>query len=58
MEKATLRTNSNIQRAIKIIPKNNVVDLQRLRNEIKILSNIDHPNIIKLYEIYEDQNNM
>jgi len=29
-------------------------DLQSLQNEVEILTQIDHPNIVKLYEIYED----
>jgi len=27
---------------------------QRFLNELNILKTLDHPNIIKLYEIYED----
>ena len=26
-----------------------------LQNEIDILKQVDHPNIVKLYEIYEDE---
>lgn len=29
-----------------------------LSNEIKILKKLDHPNIVKLYEIYQDDNNI
>jgi calcium-dependent protein kinase len=29
-----------------------------LNNEIKILKMLDHPNIVKLYEIYEDPKNI
>lgn len=25
-----------------------------LQNEIDILQNVDHPNIVKLYEVFED----
>lgn len=26
-----------------------------LQNEIDILTHVDHPNIVKLYEVYEDE---
>ena len=33
-------------------------DLSRVRREIKILKNLRHPNIIQLYEIIEDKDNI
>ena len=41
-------------RAIKIIPKSKVRNPERFATEINILKKMDHPNIIKLYETYED----
>lgn len=41
-------------RAIKIIPKSKVRNPERFATEINILKTLDHPNIIKLYETYED----
>ena len=41
--------------AIKAIQKNKLEDFETFINEIKILRNLDHPNIIKLYEIWEWQ---
>ena len=38
----------------KEILKSKVADLNKFRNEINILSKVDHPNIIRLYEIFED----
>ena len=28
-----------------------------MQNEIEILKQVDHPNIVKLYDIYEDEEN-
>lgn len=41
--------------AIKIIEKRAVTDEDSFRNEFKILMELDHPHIIKLYEIYETE---
>ena len=38
----------------KEILKNKVADLSKFKNEVNILSKMDHPNIIRLYEIFED----
>ena len=38
----------------KEILKSKVADLPKFRNEINILSKVDHPNIIRLFEIFED----
>ena len=39
--------------AIKIIQKNRVVEFQTFKQEIEILTILDHPNIVKLIECYE-----
>lgn len=57
MIKATLKGTGQ-KRAIKIIPKKNVKNPSRFKNEIEIMRKLDHPNIIKLYETYEDLNNV
>lgn len=31
---------------------------EALQNEIQILRKLDHPNIIKLYEVFEDEKNL
>lgn len=41
-------------RAIKAIAKSKVKNPETFKNEIEIMKKLDHPNIIKLYEIYED----
>ena len=60
VKKVCLKNNPNIIRAIKIIPKERLVqgyDEEKLSNEILILKNIDHPNIMKIYEFYDDEVN-
>ena len=57
------RKNSGIReiiRALKEISKealkNNMESEEELKNEIEVLKNLDHPNIMKIYEYYEDEN--
>ena len=49
-----------IVRALKEISKealkNNMESEEELKNEIEVLKNLDHPNIMKIYEFYEDEN--
>ena len=44
--------------ACKKLTKLNIDNLQKFRREIDILMKLDHPNIIKLYEIYEAPNSL
>ncbi|MCQ2820543.1 MAG: protein kinase [archaeon] len=47
-------------RAIKIISKkqiNNNYTVEEIQNEIEVLKGLAHPNIIKLYEVYNDAEN-
>jgi calcium-dependent protein kinase len=47
-------------RAMKIIKKDKCDEnyLATLTNEIKIMKQLDHPNIVRLYEIYSDSRNI
>ena len=51
-----LRTNS--LRAVKIVYKPNVDNITRLKREILIMKSLDHPNIIRLFEVFEDEQNL
>ena len=48
---------TTIKRAIKVLPKSMTSKKESLLNEINILKTLDHPNIIKLYQTFEDNNN-
>ena len=41
-------------RACKQLSKSNINNLEKFNREIEILIKTDHPNIIKLYEVFED----
>ena len=48
--------NSNIVVAIKSINKSKIKgSLELLTNEVQILSTIDHPNIVKLYDYFNEE---
>ncbi|KAK1444665.1 serine/threonine-protein kinase [Babesia gibsoni] len=41
--------------AVKIIRKANIENAMRMKREISIMKTLDHPNIVKLLEVYEDE---
>jgi len=59
VKKVTHKPTGSV-RAMKIISKGSMTreeESKRFLNEIEILKNLDHPNILKLYEFYQDQKN-
>ena len=44
--------------ACKKVSKINLINLEKFKTEINILSSIDHPNIVKLYQIYESNRSL
>ena len=54
--------NRDIIRAMKEISKESIGASEEyeeeLRNEIEVLKNLDHPNIMKIFEFFEDDENM
>lgn len=54
---ASRKSNPNDLVAVKSIVKKKLrTGLERLEREIRTLFTLDHPNIIKLYEVFEDSN--
>ena len=53
---AYLRKGKNNKKyAIKTVPKKKYdMDIDKIKNEAKILKTLDHPNIVRFYEGYED----
>eukprot|EP00913_Durusdinium_trenchii_P028730 g26945.t1 len=45
-------------RAIKTMSKGHVKNMERFKQEIDIMKVMDHPNIIKLYETFEDRRHL
>merc|ERR1719284_565297 len=55
--KATNKATKAV-RAIKTIAKAGMKNPERFKQEIAIMKMMDHPNIIKLYESFEDHRNI
>ena len=56
MVKEAIRKSDQLKVAIKIYDKQKIVDPQKkqnLKNEIQLLQSLNHPNIIRLYEVIE-----
>ena len=52
-----MKKNTNIIRAMKVIPKNFQKNNQEILREIDIIKNLDHPNVMKIFEFLEDEKN-
>ena len=46
---------TNVQRAIKIIEKSKVSNVERFKLEVEIMMKLDHPSILRLYDYFEDK---
>ena len=61
VKKVCLKSDPDTIRAIKIIPKENIIENEngkQLIDEIDILKNLEHPNIMKIYESFNDKENV
>ena len=54
-EEASPSSSASSLYALKIIQKTDVDDrfLQEMKNEVKILKRLDHPNIVRIYDLFE-----
>jgi calcium-dependent protein kinase len=53
---AMLKTNDEKKFAIKIITRQKIANnMHMFLRELEIIKSLDHPNIIKFYEVYHDQ---
>jgi hypothetical protein len=50
-----VRRSDGARVAVKTIPKRRAVYIEMLRGEVSLLESLDHPNIIKLYDAFEDE---
>merc|ERR1712165_460120 len=46
------------RRAIMVIARSKIRNWERFQTEVRILQQLDHPNVIKLYEYFEDDTNV
>ena len=61
VKKVCLKNDPDTLRAMKIIPKENIIehkDGTKFSDEIEILKNLEHPNIMKIYECFTDNENL
>lgn len=61
VKKVMLINNKETIRAMKILPRENIIkgkDGKKLIEEIEILKNMEHPNIVKIFEYFYDKNNV
>lgn len=58
--KAHLKGSPKTLRAVKIIikSKTNNEEISRIKEEVKIMSKIDHPNVVSFYEYFEDSSKL
>ena len=46
------------ERAVKKVPRKKIKNMERFKQEIAILQELDHPNVLKLFEYFEDEKNV
>lgn len=48
--------STNIVRAVKQIFNENITNYDGFMTEVSALKTLDHPNVVKLFEVYQDKN--
>jgi calcium-dependent protein kinase len=46
------------ERAVKVMSKKRMTSLEPVRAEIEVMEGLNHPNIIRLYETFEDDHDV
>eukprot|EP00931_Biecheleriopsis_adriatica_P085112 TRINITY_DN5933_c0_g2_i2.p1 TRINITY_DN5933_c0_g2~~TRINITY_DN5933_c0_g2_i2.p1 ORF type:complete len:849 (-),score=199.00 TRINITY_DN5933_c0_g2_i2:55-2535(-) len=50
-----MHRDTKVERAIKTMSKGNIKHVQRFKQEVAIMKSMDHPNVLKLFETFEDR---
>ena len=50
--------DTNHERACKKVPRKKIKNMDRFKQEITILQKLDHPNVLRIYEYFEDEKNI
>lgn len=50
--------DTNHERACKKVPRKKIKNMDRFKQEILILQKLDHPNVLRIYEYFEDDKNI
>lgn len=50
-----IHKESKVARAVKVIKKTKLPDAEKFKTELIIMRTLDHPNIIRLMEVFEDK---
>lgn len=50
-----INKQSKAKRAVKVIKKTKLPDPDKFKTELIIMRTLDHPNIIRLQEVFEDK---
>lgn len=53
-----LNIQTKEHKALKKLSKSKISNIEKYKEEINILKKMDHPNIIKLHEVYEDKRSL
>lgn len=48
--------STKLVRAIKQILNENITNYDGFMTEVSVLKTLDHPNVVKLFEVYQDEN--
>ena len=50
-----MHKETKAKRAVKVIKKSKLPDADKFKLELDIMRQLDHPNVIRLFEVFEDK---